>query len=114
MDRVLAFKMIGEVGATSLSAVTAVLAVGESTPLTYSAIVAVLGFAGLLVRQILQAQKAIWKIVAAKDAELAQRDDALHYVKWELESMRYRVGERQVDPGPYVPRRPYVAPEGAQ
>lgn len=113
MDRMLAFKFVGEVGGAAGSAITAVLAVGESTPLTYSAIVAVLGFAGLLVRQIIVAQKAIWQIVAAKDVELAQRDDALHYVQWELESMRYRHGERQIDPGPYVPRRALTSPQGA-
>jgi hypothetical protein len=103
-------KLGAEVLGAAASAILGIIAVGESTPLTYSAIVAVLGFAGLLVRQITANQKMYVEIVASKDIELAQRDDALHYLRWEMESMRYRYGERTVDPGPYAPRRPPGAP----
>jgi len=105
MDRGLGVKYLGEIGGAAISAITGVLAVGESTTLTAGAIVAVLGFAGLLVRQVVQSQQAIWQIVAAKDAEKADLQDTIHYLQWELESMRFRHGERQVDPGPFIPRR---------
>lgn len=98
-------KLAGEVAGAALSALTGILAAGESTAITSGAIVAVLGFAGMLVRQIVGNQKLYIGIVAAKDSELIERDDTIHYLRWELESMRYRIGERQVDPGPYTPRR---------
>lgn len=105
MDRGLELKFLGEIGGAAASGIAGIMAVGESTALTASAIVAVLGFAGLLVRQVILAQKAIWEIVAAKDQEKAELQEANHYLQWELESMRYRIGERQVDPGPFIPRR---------
>lgn len=97
-------KLGGEILGVTASALTGLLAVGESTALTSGAIVAVLGFAGLLVRQVTSNQKLYIGIVASKDHDLAERDETIRYLRWELESMRYRHGERQVDPGPYVPR----------
>ena len=105
MDRSLGVKFLGEIFGATTSAIAGVIAMGESTPLTAGAIVAVLGFAGLLVRQVVQSQQAIWQIVAAKDVEIREAQELNHYLQWELESMRYRHGERQVDPGPYIPRR---------
>lgn len=106
MDRGLELKFLGEIGGAAASGIAGIMAVGESTALTASAIVAVLGFAGLLVRQVVLAQRAIWEIVAAKDQEKEAIQDENHYLRWELESMRFRHGERQIDPGPFIPRRP--------
>lgn len=106
MDRGLELKFLGEIAGAAASGIAGIMAVGESTALTASAIVAVLGFAGLLVRQVVLSQRAIWEIVASKDQEKADLQDANHYLQWELESMRFRHGERQMDPGPFVPRRP--------
>lgn len=101
-------EVLGAVG----SAIVGIVAAGESTTLTASAVVAVLGFAGLLVRQIVNNQKLYIGIIAGKDKEISDRDDIIHEIRWEMESMRYRIGERTIDPGPYVPRRP-PAPHGA-
>lgn len=105
-DNMILLKLGAEVAGAATSAIVGLLAVGESATLTGSAIIAVLGFAGLLVRQIVSNQRLYVGIVADKDREIAARDDDLHYLRWELESMRFRHGERQVDPGPYIPRRP--------
>lgn len=97
-------KLGAEVLGAAGSAIVGIVAAGESTTLTASAVVAVLGFAGLLVRQIVNNQKLYIGIVAAKDNEIAERVAEIHYLRWEIESMRYRHGERTIDPGPYVPR----------
>lgn len=110
MHRTMIAKMGGEILGATVSAVGGILAAGESAAITTSAIVAVLGFAGLLVRQVMTGQRAIWQIVAAKDREIQDEKDANHYLRWEMERLRYLYGERQVDPGPYTPRRPNVAP----
>ena len=106
MDRMVVLKMGGDVIGATISALVGILAAGDSTPLTYSAIVAVLGFAGLLVRQLSNTQKLYVGIVEAKDRELHERDDTIHYLRWEMEALRFRHGERALDPGPYIPRRP--------
>ncbi len=76
----------------------------------------VVGFAGVLIQQILKYQKSVWDIVKekdstikSKDAQLDQKDKVIHardlminYLQWERESARFRAGERASDPGPYV------------
>lgn len=94
-----------EVLGISASAIAAILAADDSTVITSGAVVAVLGFAGLLVRQIVGNQKLYIGIVASKDRDISERDEIIRYLRWELETMRYRIGERQIDPGPYVPRQ---------
>ena len=107
MDSNMIFVKAGiDITGAAASAILAIFAAGESTPITYSAIVAVLGFAGLLVRQIVNNQKLYIGIVAAKDAEITERVAEIHYLRWEIESMRFRHGERAIDPGLYIPRTP--------
>lgn len=102
--------MMGKIGAEVFGVVSSawvgILAVGESSVLTTSAIVATLGFAGLLVRQVMTAQQAVWQIARAFEERAESAEDREHYVRWQMESLRYRHGERVDDPGPYIPRRP--------
>lgn len=67
--------------------------------------VAVLGFAGILVRQLVK-QSTLWKeIVNSLRDQLAVKDDEIAYVTWEREHARFRAHER-TDPGPApTPRR---------
>lgn len=109
MGRVAIVKHLAEVAGAAGSAATGILAAGESTPLVVTSIGAVLGFATLLVRSVMANQRVYVEIVAGKDRELAERDDVIHYLRWENESIRFRHGERELDPGPYVPRRPPAA-----
>lgn len=103
----IALKLGAEVAGASLSALAGLLAASDGDSiLTGGAIVAVLGFAGLLVRQIVGNQRLYIDIVEGKDREIHERDETIHYLRWEMESLRYRHGERQVDPGPYTPRYP--------
>jgi hypothetical protein len=106
MGRVDVMKLLIEITATVGSAITGIFAVGESTPLVVTSIGAVLGFATLLVRSVMANQRVYVDIVAGKDRELAQAFDQIHYLRWEAETLRYRHGERELDPGPYIPRRP--------
>lgn len=108
MERSIFVKVLLEVAGAAVSAGTGILAVGESAPITVTAIGAVLGFATLLVRSVLKTQKVYVDIVATKDTEIAARDDTIHYLRWENESIRFRAGQREVDPGPYTPRRATV------
>lgn len=98
-------KALAEIGGAVGSAVAGIFAVGESTPLVVTSIGAVLGFATLLVRSVMSNQRVYVDIVAGKDRELAQAFDQIHYLRWENEALRFRYGEREVDPGPYIPRR---------
>lgn len=102
-------EVVGATGAASAG----IIAAGESMPITVTAIGAVLGFATLLVRSVTANQRVYVEIVAAKDREIADRDDTIHYLRWENESVRFRHGERDVDPGPYIPRRPPYVPPAA-
>lgn len=99
-------KVLGEILGAAAAATAGIFSAGasEAMPLTVTAIGAVLGFATLLVRSVLSSQRIYVEIVAAKDRELAERDDTIHYLRWEAERLRYRYGEREVDPGPYVAR----------
>lgn len=108
-------KLVFEAVGLGASVCAWLIGVTEATPLTYGALAATLGFTGLLVRQITTNQKVYVAIVAAKDRELAMKewqhrrdrwDDAerLSEARWEAEKLRYTYGERQLDPGPYVPR----------
>lgn len=99
-------KLGGEIAGATTSAVVGIFAVSDNTALTVTAITAVLGFAGLLVRQVVVAQKAIWQIVSAKDARIAELEETDHYKSWEMEKLRFTYGERILDPGPYIPRKP--------
>lgn len=74
--------------------------------------VAVLGFAGVLVRQLVK-QSSLWKEIVNSlrqqlvdaQADIARKDDEIAYITWERESARYRAKERP-DPGPApLPRR---------
>lgn len=99
-------KVLAEIAGAVGSAAAGILGAGaESLPLTGTAIAAVLGFATLLVRSVLSSQRVYVEIVASKDRELAERDDTIHYLRWENESIRFRHGERELDPGPYIARR---------
>lgn len=106
-------KALGEVAGVTGAALAAINgAVDNNTAITVTAIGAVLGFAGLLVRQVVLAQKAIWLIVKAKDEEIAEHKategelrEALRYSEWEKEKLRWTYGERNLDPGPYAPKR---------
>lgn len=106
----LVVKMAGEVAGAAGAAIMGILATGESTPLVVTGIGAVLGFATLLVRSVVANQRVYVDIVAAKDREVAERDDVIHYLRWENETIRFRHGERELDPGPYIPRRPPELP----
>lgn len=113
MERqVILAKMLADLTLGTMSGVISLLAVGESTTITYSAVAAVLVFAGLLVREVVKAQRAVWLIVEAKDRQLAAKDaemdevlETKRYLRWELEKLRYTYGERTMDPGPYSARR---------
>lgn len=108
-------KLVGESAGIGASAATAIVAAGESLPLTYTALGATLVFTALLVRQLTANQRVYLTILEGKDYELAynawqaRRDrwddaDRLAEARWEAEVVRWRHGERQTDPGPYVPR----------
>lgn len=129
MDRpTMIAKLAAEVVLVAASGLTSLLAAVEGDTLVApTAVVAFIGFTGLLVRQVTGNQKVYVDILAGKDAELAalrkayaqdvaDRDDQVHYLRWEVETLRYRHGERLVDPGPFVPRvRPPAPPTtGAQ
>ncbi len=101
----IAMKVGFEVTAATSSTLIGIVAVDESAPLMYGAFVAVFGFAGLLVRELVKAQRAIWQIVEAKDRQIADRDDVIHYLRWEHEKYRFEQGDRTMDPGDYHPRR---------
>lgn len=109
MGRSYAVKMLGEIAGAGGSAVVGIFAAaGESTSLVVTAIGAVLGFATLLVRSVMANQRVYVEIVASKDREIAERDDTIHYMRWELDTIRFRHKEREIDPGPYIPRRPVL------
>lgn len=97
-------KVLSEIAGASFSALVGIFAATDNTLITVTAITAVLGFAGLLVRQVVVAQKAIWEIVKAKESEAEAAKDEAHYAHWELERLRYAYGERVIDPGPYSSR----------
>lgn len=98
-------KIVADIAAMSIAAWVGIVVAAESTPIAVSAIVAVLGFAGLLVRLVVKAQQAVWDIVEAKNAEIDTLREDLHYSEWEKERLRFTYGERVVDPGPFVPRK---------
>lgn len=113
-DAMLIAKVGGEAIGLTFSAMMGVFAAGESAALTTSAIVAVLGFAGLLVRQVVAGQKAVWEIARAMETRAEAAEEREEFVRWQLEHVRFRHGERPTDPGPFVSRRPTVpAPLGA-
>lgn len=95
-----AIEAVGVVAGTAAG----VFAVTDNTAITVTAITAVLGFAGLLVRQVTSAQKYVWQIVEAKDKRIEELEDHDHYMSWEMEKLRFTYGERIIDPGPYMPR----------
>lgn len=99
-------KLAAEVGLVAVSGMASILAASGDTAITYSAIVAFIGFTGLLVRQVVGNQRMFVGIVAAKDAQLAERQQTIDYLRWENETIRYRHGERELDPGPFTPRAP--------
>lgn len=91
------------VGVAVSATVAIVTAAADTTIVTSGAVVAVLGFAGLLVREVVKQHRTLWEMIeAARDGE--------HYARWEVERLRFAYGDRAVDPGPYIPRR---APQGA-
>lgn len=100
----LARALVDVAGATGSAVVGIIAAETNNTAITVTAIGAVLGFAGLLVNQVIRAQKAIWLIVRAKDDEIAGLRESLHYAEWEQQRLRWSYGERPTDPGPYSPR----------
>jgi hypothetical protein len=105
-------KVFAETAGFLGSGLAALLAAGaESAALTTSAIMAVLGFGGLLVRQIMAGQKMNVELIDREKIAHEATKDELHYVRWELESMRFRHGERLTDPGPFHARRPSPPPE---
>lgn len=63
------------------------------------------GFAGLIVRQVIRNQNAIWDIVRSAQADAARERFQKEYAQWELDKDRFRHGERE-DPGPFVPSIP--------
>lgn len=97
-------KLGGEIFGTTVSAIIGVVTASDNGALTVTAIGGVLTFAGLLVRQVVKSQDAVWKINAAKDVRIEELEERDHYRSWEFETLRFRYGERQMDPGPYVPR----------
>lgn len=92
-------KLLAEIGAATASAVIGILAAADSSVVTGGAVVAVFSFATLLVREVLKQHRTLWEMIDAA------RDDA-HYAHWEAERLRFNYGERALDPGPYIPRRP--------
>ncbi len=60
--------------------------------------VAVLGFAGLLVRQLVQSSGAWKEIVSSLRSQLLAEQEAHEFTRWEREQARFRAGERD-NPG---------------
>lgn len=61
--------------------------------------VAVLGFAGLLVRQLVQSSSAWKEIVSSLQGQLDQEQQQHNYTRWEREMERHLAGKRD-NPGP--------------
>lgn len=100
-------KIATEAAAMTASAVAGILGAADSNlAVTVTAITATLGFAGLLVRQVMASQKALWNIIRYKDEELETERDINHVLRWEADKLRYTYNETGIDPGPYRPRRP--------
>lgn len=68
-------------------------------------------FATFILRMVIKNQAAIWDIVKAKDVEIRQLRYDKEYAEWDREQTRYRTGERQSDPGPFLPSQPRTLPE---
>lgn len=82
-----------------------ILAVGEDSTLTVGTTLSVIvAFGGLLVRQIVVQQRAVWGIVRAKDRQIRELRDELDEARWEREVARFDAGQRPTDPGPYYRR----------
>lgn len=69
-----------------------------------TAIASVLSFGGLLATQLVKNQRAIWRIVDAKDRQIEAKDAEIERLTWERERARFRAGERD-DPGVFQPSR---------
>lgn len=78
--------------------VTAAVTDGDAV-VTGTVLTAVIGFAGLLIRQMYKSQREVWRIV---EDEREQR----HKVTWERDVAWFRLYPGMPDPGPYVPRKP--------
>lgn len=105
-----ALRLGADIAGASISAMVGVFAASDDSFITGGAIVAVLGFAGMLVRQIVGNQRIYIGIVEGKDREIREHAETIHYLRWEAETLRYQYGERAVSPGPYVPRHPATDP----
>lgn len=82
-----------------------VLAVGEDSTLTVGTTLGVIvAFGGLLVRQIVVQQKAVWAIVRSKDSTIAELRAELAETRWEREVARFEAGQRPTHPGDFIRR----------
>lgn len=106
-------KLASELVLVLASGLASIFAAGGDQAIQYSAIVAFIGFTGVLVRQIVGNQRMFVGIVAAKDQQLAAQQATIDYLRWENETIRFRHGEREMDPGPFQPRKTAPPPEGA-
>lgn len=81
-----------------------VAATTENTTIAVGTTLAVIiGFAGLLIQQVIQNQRAVWAIVEAKNADNEALRDELHEKEYRLAILYHRLDEGP-DPGPFVPR----------
>lgn len=98
--------MVGEIAGAAGSAIGTIIAAGVEAPtMVIAGITAVFGFATLLVRSVLAQQRE-------SNEALELEKDQSHYLRWENDTLRFRFHERELDPGPYVPRRP-ITPKPA-
>lgn len=91
-------------GVTTLTGLIVASASDGNPFLVGTAIGSVIAFGGLLVTQLVKNQRAVWRIVEAKDRQIEAKDAELERLTWEREMARFRAGERD-SPGPYLPTR---------
>lgn len=91
-----------------LAVVPAAVGIGlmaaAETPLYVGGGSLILGLAALFIREFFKNQAATWAIAKERKNEVEELRDRLHYAHWENSVLRYRLGDRLSDPGPYVPR----------
>lgn len=109
----LLLKIGAEAVAGAISGAVAIFGLTDSTAITSGGLVALFGLGGVFVRQFSKGQRTYLEAYRLKEAEAELAKDETHYTHWEMERLRYSYGERVMDPGPYIPRRPPPEKESA-
>lgn len=94
---------VGLLGATGIGG--SILAAANNSPTLAigTTLTVVVGFAGVLIQQVIKNQRTVWAIVRQKDFDNEGLRDDLHFAFWRIGVLQFRLQEGP-DPGPFVPR----------